>query len=223
MNHIQRQEIETIDYFEKAAKDHGGVYDEDNTVYYRMQQWLKAQVFELCKDADSILDAGCGNGDFLQKCAALTAGRRLIGVDLSPEMIRQAKRSSEGEKLNIDYQVSSLTSLPFHRRSIHTLTCIGVLHHIHRRHRAIVYGEFCRVASHRLILEIKNTLSPYYPLKKIKAKWGKMKLDVYGTNTVTLSKALEEKGFELKSLISPIPAKLGTLFSPVLICVYERV
>ena len=71
---------------EKAKWD-AGLYDEKHSFVWK----LAAGVLELldAKAGERILDLGCGTGHLTAKIAE--AGAHVVGVDRSPEMIRQAK------------------------------------------------------------------------------------------------------------------------------------
>ena len=69
------------------AKWNSALYDEKHSFVWK----LAAGVLELLepKPGERILDLGCGTGHLTEKIAE--AGARVVGVDRSPEMIRQAK------------------------------------------------------------------------------------------------------------------------------------
>ena len=69
------------------AKWNSALYDEKHSFVWK----LAAGVLELLepKPGERILDLGCGTGHLTEKIAEV--GARVIGVDRSPEMIRQAK------------------------------------------------------------------------------------------------------------------------------------
>jgi SAM-dependent methyltransferase len=73
------------------------------------------------------LDLGCGTGAF----ARLRAGRaeRVLGLDLSPQMVRLARERSTGVP-NVDYQVADATTWPFPRERFDCIASIATLHHL---------------------------------------------------------------------------------------------
>jgi ubiquinone/menaquinone biosynthesis C-methylase UbiE len=73
------------------------------------------------------LEIGCGSGAF----ARLLAGRsrHVLGLDLSPEMIRLARTRSSGFA-NIDYQVADILEWPFPREQFDCIASIASLHHL---------------------------------------------------------------------------------------------
>jgi ubiquinone/menaquinone biosynthesis C-methylase UbiE len=73
------------------------------------------------------LEIGCGTGSF----ARLLAGRsqHVLGLDLSPEMIRIARMRSSAFT-NIDYQVADILEWPFPREQFDCIASIATLHHL---------------------------------------------------------------------------------------------
>ena len=73
------------------------------------------------------LDLGCGTGAF----ARLLAGRaeQVIGIDLSPQMVRLARERSTGVP-NVRYQVADATTWPFGRERFDCVASIATLHHL---------------------------------------------------------------------------------------------
>jgi len=73
------------------------------------------------------LEIGCGTGAF----ARLLAGRsqHVLGLDLSPEMIRIARTRSTG-LVNLDYQVADILEWPFPREQFDCIASIATLHHL---------------------------------------------------------------------------------------------
>jgi ubiquinone/menaquinone biosynthesis C-methylase UbiE len=56
-----------------------------------------ARLLETCPDGGVVLDAPCGTGRYFTQVAA--SGRRVIGVDQSPGMLREAERRGVAERL----------------------------------------------------------------------------------------------------------------------------
>lgn len=64
------------------------------------------------KDDSRALDLGCGSGWAARLMAARAKSGRVVGIDISDEMIAQA-RSSSTEFTNIEFRVGSAEQLPF--------------------------------------------------------------------------------------------------------------
>ncbi len=77
-------------------------------------QARRAAVLDVIRDhiaqARVVLDLGCGNGAYVAELAARTSAARVIGADLSPEMLRAA-RQRLGERIPLVR--ADATALPF--------------------------------------------------------------------------------------------------------------
>jgi SAM-dependent methyltransferase len=74
----------------------------------------------------TVLDAGCGSG--AQAAWLLDQGADVIGIDLSPRMVREAQRRC-GDRAR--FQVADLSvPLPLEPRSLDGITCSLALHYI---------------------------------------------------------------------------------------------
>lgn len=66
------------------------------------------------KVGERVLDVGCGTGVFLRDLAMHEAGLRLVGLDLSEDMLRVAKRPLEGTKSPPpEFHAGSVYEMPF--------------------------------------------------------------------------------------------------------------
>lgn len=97
------------------------------------------------------LDIGCGSGGF----SRLLAGRseRVLALDLSPEMIRMAKESSEGAE-NIDYQVADVRAWAFPAERFDCMASIATLHHLPMRSMLVKMKGALRAGGTLLILDL---------------------------------------------------------------------
>lgn len=92
-------------------------------------------------EGDRLLDLGCGPGSMWDHWATLPQLRRLVGVDLSPRMIDEARlRYPEGE-----FHVARAHSLPFPDGSFDVVVASAVLHHIPPAHLPGALDEIQRV------------------------------------------------------------------------------
>jgi trans-aconitate methyltransferase len=71
----------------QGSQWNAGLYDEKHSFVWKMAAGL-LELLE-AKAGERILDLGCGTGHLTEKIAA--TGAKVIGVDRSPEMIRQAR------------------------------------------------------------------------------------------------------------------------------------
>ncbi len=61
---------------------------------------------------EAVLDVGCGSGWLVRLIARLVPQGRVAGIDLSDEMIRQAREESAGEE-RVRFEVGSAEHIPF--------------------------------------------------------------------------------------------------------------
>lgn len=78
------------------------------------------------------LDNGCGTGVLLPDLAARCDA--IFGVDLSPDMLAQARQRAAG----VDLRVGDLEGLPFPDGFFRTVICRGSLHHAASPRRALL-------------------------------------------------------------------------------------
>jgi ubiquinone/menaquinone biosynthesis C-methylase UbiE len=78
------------------------------------------------KSQDRLLDVGCGTGAASR--AAATTAESVVGVDLSPEMIRQAIDLADGIE-NVRFEVADSEQLPFGDGEVTTVLCSNSFHH----------------------------------------------------------------------------------------------
>lgn len=74
-----------------------------------------------------ILDVGCGTAIHSTRLAK--RGHNVIGIDLSPEAVKQAKFVTEKKKLKVKYIVGDIEKLPFADNTFDVCFCGTVLHH----------------------------------------------------------------------------------------------
>lgn len=74
------------------------------------------------------LDIGCGTGMFSRQLAHRS--QNVLGLDLSPEMIRVAKSRSQGNTSKITYQVADVMEYPLSNNHFDCIASIATLHHL---------------------------------------------------------------------------------------------
>lgn len=94
---------------------------------------------------ETVLDLGCGAGiDTLLAARAVAAGGKAIGVDMTPEMVRRARRHAEDAGLaNVEIREGLLEALPLADESVDVAVSNGVLNLSTRKSR--VLAETLRV------------------------------------------------------------------------------
>jgi len=76
----------------------------------------------------TVLDVACGPG--IVACALAQQGAHVIGVDLTPAMINQAKSRSANSKVAVTFQVGDARNLPFQKGAFDRVVTRYSLHHM---------------------------------------------------------------------------------------------
>ncbi len=90
---------------------------------------------------DRVLDLGCGPGSMWHHWTALPSLDRLVGVDLSPRMIEEARRAHPAG----EFEVARAHELPFDNGDFDVVIASSVLHHIPDQHLPAALEEITRV------------------------------------------------------------------------------
>ena len=112
----------------EADFDRLALLDEEGwTANNHYHSFLLKQVPARCENA---LEIGCGTGAFARQLAERC--ERVIGLDLSAEMIRVARsRSSQFE--NLEFQVADAMASTFPQSHFDFICSIATLHHLDQR------------------------------------------------------------------------------------------
>lgn len=148
------------DFFDKNSKVRDKEFKSDPILAYE-QEARQSAIRSLLNDHYSlVLDAGCGNGrDFKMY---LSHADKVIGVDFSTGMVREAKRKKENlNGKQVEVLVGDVTQLPFKSNTFDLIVCSEVLEHVPNWERAI--AEFYRLLKPdgELIISTPNKLSIY--------------------------------------------------------------
>ncbi len=144
-----------------ASKAHTSANHQKYTHPNRLYQWhlhaFLEQVYQLLDrtEAQSVLDAGCGEGFVTSYLAQQNPQLRLTGVDLNPEAIVYAQEHY-GDRAS--FRTGSLYKLPFSDNSFDTVLCSEVLEHLDDTTRAV--DELKRVARRHVLITVPR--EPYF-------------------------------------------------------------
>jgi len=84
----------------------------------------------LINPGDSVLDVGCGTGEVTLLAKTRAKAGKVYGIDPAPEMIAVARKKAARKKLDIDFRVGVIESLPFSDSSIDVVTSSLMMHHL---------------------------------------------------------------------------------------------
>ncbi|HET9883188.1 MAG TPA: metalloregulator ArsR/SmtB family transcription factor [Candidatus Binatia bacterium] len=125
------------DYFETVAGDWERIrksYFDDRVASLAIEKLLPRNLV--------LADVGCGTGSLTFELARFA--RKVIGVDLSQEMLRRAGELTKEKKLaNVDLRLGDALRLPIPTHSVDAAFCVMVLHFLADPQKAI--AELCRI------------------------------------------------------------------------------
>ncbi len=107
------------------------VYNKIAEGFYNLrQQPITPEVKRLADEwkPGKILDVGCGIGNSLLPLSK--NGFECFGIDISPEMIRLAKKYSEKHEIKIKLREADVLSIPFEKNKFDYVISIAILHHL---------------------------------------------------------------------------------------------
>ena len=99
----------------------------------------------LIQPGDSVLDVGCGTGEVTLPAKTRAKDGKVYGIDPAPEMIAVAQKKAAHKKLEIDFRVGVIESLPFPDATIDVVTSSLMMHHLSEALKARGLAEIYRV------------------------------------------------------------------------------
>ena len=124
-------------YFESLAGDWERIrksYFDDRVTSIAIEKLLPRNLI--------LADIGCGTGSLTVELARFA--EKVIGVDLSQEMLRRARQVAKERQLsNVEFRFGDALNLPMAARSVDATFCVMVLHFLSDPGRAI--AGLCRI------------------------------------------------------------------------------
>lgn len=158
------------------------------------------------KPEDYVLDAGCGSG--LTAChLAKTRGCKIMGVDISPQMVEKAAQRAEKEGVSqlVEFRVADVTHMPFPENSFNWVLAESITVFLDK---IKVYQEFYRVLKPEgWVADLEMALLRELP-PQLKHQLG----ECFGESTNPLPfeqwcQAITQAGFQDVEIKNPQPLK----------------
>ena len=125
-------------YFESVAGDWERIrksYFDDRVTSMAIEKLLPRNLI--------LADVGCGTGSLTVELARFA--EKVIGVDLSEEMLRRARMVAKERQLrNVEFRRGDALKLPLQARSVDATFCVMVLHFLADPQQTI--AELCRIS-----------------------------------------------------------------------------
>jgi ubiquinone/menaquinone biosynthesis C-methylase UbiE len=114
-----------------------------------------------------ILDAGCGPGLLTKELAERSEKNKIVGIDISPYAIKQAKKNCASLK-NASFEVATIHKLPFTKNFFDLVVCKDSLHQFPTNPRGAL-TEMVRVLKPGGMIYIYDLRRdvPWYLLKRV--------------------------------------------------------
>ncbi len=140
-----------------SPKSYARLYSGDSSIAHFFTTRLRI-IRDLIRDHEGgkVLDVGCGPGMLIRE---LAHGNRVVGLDLSQEMIRECAASLRGSGSIL--LTGDSVDLPLRDETFDVVVGTGVLEYVADVHKAL--GEFGRVAKKggMVVISMLNRMSPY--------------------------------------------------------------
>ena len=131
---------------------------------------VRNKAWELCQDDEAILDICCGNGlFFLNTKTEATIKRLLVGIDISEELLKEAKKIFQDNSIQGIHLIhGNAFQLPFKNGTFDRVICINTLLNLPSLDAVetliVEMMRLCK-ANGKLLVEIRNQSNLYIRLK----------------------------------------------------------
>ena len=160
------QENKVKEFFDKNSREWDRNYESKSnnltSWYLKNRKKIVLSMFDFRKS--KVLEVGCGTGIF--SVEILKRGNKLWGIDISPKMIKEAKKKVKNEGLKAVFSTGDICNLKFQNNFFDTVVVIGVMSYIEEDDKA--FSELSRVLKKGgiLIITVGNKYSPDYLSRK---------------------------------------------------------
>ncbi|MDD4541049.1 MAG: arsenite methyltransferase [Eubacteriales bacterium] len=148
------------------------------------------------EEGEVVLDLGSGGGfDAFLASRKVGESGRVIGVDMTEEMVEKARRNAEsGGYSNVDFRLGDIEALPVDDESVDVIISNCVINMSLNKHQ--VFNEAFRVLKPRGRLAISDVVATTELPAEVKSDLDKLSACYVGAETAsTLEKMLETAGF----------------------------
>jgi ubiquinone/menaquinone biosynthesis C-methylase UbiE len=114
----------------------------------------------------SVLDIPCGTGRFTGSLAR--QGYKVLGSDISLEMMLKAAESTSDEPGVVGYVQADAERLPLRHRSVDCVVCIRFMFHVRRSVRVRILSEMRRVSRRWVIVDYRHQHNYRYRMYRLR-------------------------------------------------------
>lgn len=152
--------------------------------------------------AQTILDAGCGEGFTMNKLTKFGIGKKVEGVEYSKEAILLGKKLFP----NLTFKEGSAYELPYKDNSFDLVVCTEVLEHLSEP--AKVLKEILRTSKKNVLISVPN--EPFFMLGNLMrgknlSRFGNDPGHINHWTTISFLNFLKRNGLKIKKIKLPFP------------------
>ena len=155
------QDMETAEQYDRKRFE-----SISGTVFQWAEKRVLQHIVRQVPPGSLVLDAPCGTGRLLP--LYLSEGFKILGVDISGEMIHVARRRTAKWNGKTNFSRMDFVQIPLVDRSVDTVFSIRFLPHFPPDERVQMLREFCRVSRNRVVISLSISNAWMHFRRKIK-------------------------------------------------------
>ncbi|MCF8107558.1 MAG: methyltransferase domain-containing protein [Desulfohalobiaceae bacterium] len=194
---LSLQNIQEIELHKKLSHEYGRRYAQDFAKHYS-SYWNKQLLAHLPKQAEAVLDCGCGTGELLQDL--VPRGGLVFGMDISKAMLLQGMHTVKPAE-NLIWIATPGESMPFADNVLDAVCFRGALHHMSQEQLALEETfRILKPGGHILLSEPNDdSLVLRLPRKIVNTRMKRFGNDHKAFRSAELIKRLTRIGFTVTS------------------------
>jgi len=161
----------------------------------KIDEYAKAVVLDLVGDVEhkTVLDCGCGTGRFAD--LFVQRGAKVVGMDISENMIKIAKK-----KVPLaEFVIGDVLNMPFEERQFDIVACSQVLTHLHEYRKPLLEMKRVIKENGTITIDMRNILWPFRPLQILRQKIERnSEYDPHYTHIGNIKKICNNMGLEIE-------------------------
>jgi len=120
------------------------------------------------RPGEKALDVGCGTGNFSFMLAQ--KGLEVVGLDISPHMLKQAWKKAEGENISLEFVQGNIYDLPFNDETFDLVLSVTAFEFLSDPKAAASEAWRCVKPGGRLLIAALADKSPWTEFYREKAR-----------------------------------------------------
>jgi ubiquinone/menaquinone biosynthesis C-methylase UbiE len=163
-----------------------------------VERWMAARALRMAGNPKTILDLPCGFGRFWPTLIA-SGATQIIAADKSAEMLQVAQEVNSSSILShITCMSSTATEINLSDKSVDTILCMRLLHHISdKNYRQEIYNSFRRVARDTVVISLWSKKSIRYHKTSLPSDVDLREVNRHFFDPQEIESEFKENGFDI--------------------------